>query len=57
VVKPFSPPPPEQAPVSPVPEPETYAMMAAGLALLGWRARLKALRESRLPAGTANRRN
>ncbi|MCB2004742.1 MAG: PEP-CTERM sorting domain-containing protein [Rhodoferax sp.] len=24
---------------TPVPEPETWAMMAAGLALLGWRAR------------------
>jgi hypothetical protein len=57
VVKPFSPPPPEQAPVSPVPEPETYAMMAAGLALLGWRARRQALREPRLPAGTPVRRS
>jgi hypothetical protein len=38
------------APVSPVPEPETYAMMAAGLALLGWRTRLKALRDTRTVA-------
>jgi hypothetical protein len=36
--------------VSPVPEPETYAMMALGLALVGWRARLKALRDARAKA-------
>lgn len=31
-------------PVSPIPEPETYAMLLAGLALLGWHARRRKLR-------------
>lgn len=34
-------------PVTPVPEPETYALMAAGLAALGWVGRRRARKEGR----------